>query len=106
MRFARVSYGERDKFTDSDTTECMLIASTSTHKPDVVIFSGTGPKTSEPLSKKLQGKAFMVCSFLFFRAAFTLPRLKSSKVSKLRGEAQEQMGNGTADATDDEDDEL
>jgi hypothetical protein len=55
------------KLTDSDTTERMLIASTSTHKPDVVIFSGTGPKTSEPLSKKLQGKAFMVRSFLLSR---------------------------------------
>jgi hypothetical protein len=55
------------KLTDSDTTERMVIASTSTHKPDVVIFSGTGPKTSEPLSKKLQGKAFMVRSFLLSR---------------------------------------
>jgi len=85
----------------------MLIASTSTHKPDVVIFSGTGPKTSEPLSKKLQGKAFMVRSFLLSRYFhLTLPRLQSSKVSKLRDETQEQRGNGTTDATDDEDDEL
>ena len=83
-----------------------MIASTSTHKPDVVIFSGAGPKTSEPLSKKLQGKAFMVRLILFFCAAFILPRLKSSKVSKLRDDTQEQKGNGTADVTDDEDDDL
>jgi hypothetical protein len=60
-------YAERNELTDSDITERMLTASTastSTHKPDVVIFSGTGPTTSEPLSKKLQGKAFMVRSFL------------------------------------------
>lgn len=44
--------------------------------------------------------------FFFLRAAFISPCLKSSKVSKLRDEAQEQMGNGTANATDDEDDEL
>ena len=100
------SYGERTKLIDSDTTERMLIASTSTHKPDVVVFSGAGPKTSEPLlSKKLQSKAFMVRSVLLSRC-FTLPRLKSSKVSKLREDTQEQKGNGTADATDDEDDEV
>jgi len=100
-------YGERNKLTDSDIMERMLIASTSTHKPDVVIFSGTGPKTSEPLSKKLQGKAFMVRSFLISHYLnLTLPRLKSSKVSKLRDETQEQRGKDTADATDDEDDEL
>ena len=46
------------------------------------------------------------CVRFFFRTAFTLPRLKSSKVSKLRDETQEQRGNATADATDDEDDEL
>jgi hypothetical protein len=46
------------------------------------------------------------CVRSFFRAAFTLPRLKSSKVSKLRDETQEQRGKGTADATDDEDEEL
>jgi hypothetical protein len=46
----------------------MLIAGTSTRKPDVVIFSGTELKTSEPLSKKLQGgKAFMVRAFLLSR---------------------------------------
>jgi hypothetical protein len=84
----------------------MLIASTSTHKPDVVIFSGAGPKTSEPLSKKLQGKAFMVRSFLLSCYFHLTSRLKSSKVSKLRDETQEQRGKGTADATDDEDDEL
>ena len=82
----------------------MLIASTSTHKPDVVIFSGPGPKASEPLSKKLQGKAFMVRSFLLL-LCFTLTRLKSSKVSKLREERQEQKGKGTADATGDDEEE-
>jgi hypothetical protein len=98
------SYGVQNKLTDSDI---MPIASTSAHKPDVVIFSGTGPKTSEPLSKKLQGKAFMVRSFLLsYYLNLTLPRLKSSKVSKLRDETQEQKGKDTADATDDEDDEL
>ena len=84
----------------------MLIVSTSTHKPAVVIFSDTGPKTSEPLSKKLQGKAFMVRSFLLFALLSPLPRLKSSKVSKLKDETQEQRGKGTADAADDEEDEL
>ena len=46
------------------------------------------------------------CIRFFFRAAFTLHRLESSKVSKLRDETQEQRGKGTAGATDDEDDEL
>ncbi len=83
----------------------LLIASTSTHQPDVVVFSGSGPMTLDPLSKKIQGKAFMVRPF-FFRAAVTLTLLQSSKVSKLRDETREQRQNGTADATDDEDDEV
>ncbi len=58
----------KEKLADSDTTERVLIASTPTHKPDVVIFSGSGPKTSEPLSKKIQGNAFMVRSSLLSRA--------------------------------------
>jgi hypothetical protein len=58
----------KEKLADSDTTERVLIASISTHKPDVVIFSGSGAKISEPLSKKIQGNAFMVRSFLLSRA--------------------------------------
>ena len=50
------------------TPRDVCLASTSTHKPDVVIFSGTGPKTLEPLSKKLQGKTFMVRLFILSRS--------------------------------------
>ncbi|KAF8484948.1 hypothetical protein DFH94DRAFT_689310 [Russula ochroleuca] len=66
-----------------------LEASTSIHKPDVVVFSGYGSKTLEPLSKKMQGKAFM-----------------SSNVSKLRDATQEERKTRTAESIDDEDDEL
>ena len=82
-----------------------LIASTSIHKPDVVVFSGYGPKTLEPLSKKMQGKAFMVCSFLYSRCCHLDSPLKSSNVSKLRDVTQEEKKARTADSNG-EDDEL
>jgi len=76
-----------DEYAAED--EASLEASTSTHIPDVVIFSGDKPKTLEPLSKKTQSKAFM-----------------SSNISKLRDTTQEQRENRTADPTSDEDNEL
>ena len=87
---------------------CILIAtSTSVHKPDVVVFSDFGRKTSESsLSKKTQGKSFMVRSLQLSRLLSPQPPSKSSKVSKLRDETQEQGTNGTSDPADDEDDEL
>ena len=87
---------------------CILIAtSTSVHKPDVVVFSDFGRKTSEPSSsKKTQGKSFMVRSLQLSRLLSPQPPSKSSKVSKLRDETQEQSTNGTSDPVDDEDDEL
>ena len=88
------------------TADRVLIASTSSHKPDVVIFSGYGPKTLEPLSKKMQGKAFMVRSFLLSRCCHLDSPLKSSNVSKLRDATQEERKARTADSISDEDDEL
>ena len=52
------------------TPRDVCLASTCTNKPDVVIFSGTGPKTLEPLSKKLQGKTFMVRLFILSRSFY------------------------------------
>jgi hypothetical protein len=75
------------------------------HKPDVVIFSGDKPKTLEPLSKKMQSKAFMVRLFLLSRHCH-LDTPKSSNISKLRDATQEQRENSTADPITDEDDEL
>ncbi|KAH9966130.1 hypothetical protein BC827DRAFT_1182423 [Russula dissimulans] len=76
----------------SSTEEGAPIEATTSetiYTPDVFVFSGPGSKLSEPLSKKMKGKAFM-----------------SSKVSKLRDETEGQRMNGTVDPVDDEDDEL
>jgi hypothetical protein len=49
----------------------MPIACRSAHKPDVVVFSGHGPKGSQVLSQRMQGKAFMVRPHIAFAALLT-----------------------------------
>src|SRR5712691_4470983 len=89
---------------------CMLLASTSVHKPDVIVFSGFGTVTSEQSSsKKMQRKYFIVRLFssptsAFSTASTSLKALKSSKVSKLRDnlKGQDQTTMGTSDSVDNE----
>lgn len=86
---------------------CMPIASTSVRKPDVVVFSDCGRKTSEPSSSKImRGKSFMVRQSPIPGLKSSQPSSKSSKVYKLRDETQDQSADGTLGSVDDKDDEL
>jgi hypothetical protein len=49
----------------------MPIACRSSHKPDVVVFSGHGPKGSQASSQRMQGKAFMVRPHFAFAVPLT-----------------------------------
>ena len=57
----------------SSILDRVYTASTSVHKPDVVVFSGSGSKSSESLSTKMQAKAFMVRHFLLLRCPYFNP---------------------------------
>ena len=85
---------------------CMLTASASVQKPDVVVFSGFGTMSSEASSSKVQSKSFMVRSFPRPTFATVSTCVKSSKVSKLKDEIQDQTTIGTSDSVDNEEDEL
>ncbi|KAI0307342.1 hypothetical protein B0F90DRAFT_1807964 [Multifurca ochricompacta] len=66
-----------------------LKASTFAPKLDVVVFSGPVLRSSEPSSTRAQTKTFM-----------------SSKVSKLRDQAQEQIKNSTINPDEEDENEL